>query len=270
MNVLLAIGGEEIQIRAPGAVIDFVARRYGPFVKARSRISDPDPIVVEITSRTRTFSSIIERSPNARVRACSAHELTIDGAITARYDMSARRGFIEHARNLGHIDAMLRVVLSLTLPFNNALLVHGAALNNPLFGAIALCGDSGTGKSTAAAAFGAACDELIVLRSENDTVNLYATPYWRGVPLCAPCQSVVCLLRGGDPAFAHERGAGAMRQLARHVVRFVSIEPTERAILRVLSLICESTPVMTARCPDGDAYIPYLSEKLTQTLRAAA
>ena len=148
--------------------------------------------------------------------------------------------------------------------------MHGAALTNPLFGVIALCGDSGAGKSTAAAALGAACDELIVLRPENGSVNLYASPYWRGVPLCAVCQSVVCLLRGGEPAFARQRGAEVMRHLAHHVVRFVFTEHTERAILRLLGLICKYTPVLTARCPEGDAYIPYLCEKLAQPLRAAA
>lgn len=257
-------------MKAPRAVLDFVVRRYGPFVKARSRTRDPDPIVIEIRSRTRTFSSIIEPSPNARVRVSPAHEITIEGAISGRYDVSTRRGFVQHARNLGDVDAMLRLVLSVSLPLRDALLVHGAALNNPLFGAVALCGASGTGKSTAAAAFGAACDELIVLRPENETVNLCATPYWRGIPLCAPCQGIVCLLRGGESAFAHQRGADAVRHLARHVVRFVSIEPAERAILRLMSLICEHTPVMTARCPEGDAYIPYLSEKLAHGLRAAA
>jgi hypothetical protein len=270
MNMLIAIGGEEIQINAPGAVIDCVARRHGPFVRARSRINDRAPIVIEVTSQTRAFSSIIERSPKARVRAPSPNEITIDGAITARYDVSARKGFIKHAKNLGDIDTMLRLVLSVTLPLANALLMHGAALNNSRFGAMALCGDSGAGKSTAAEAFGAACDELIVLRPENETVNLCATPYWRGVPLEAPCQGVVCLLRGGEPAFVHERGAGAIRQLTRHVVRFISFERTERAILRLLSLIAQRTPIMTARCPGGDAYIPYLSEKLTQMVCAAA
>jgi hypothetical protein len=270
MNMLLSIGGEEIQISAPGAVIDCAARRYGPFARARPRISDRAPIVIEVTSQTRAFSPIIERSPEARVRAPSAHEITIDGAITARYDVSARRGFIKYAKNLGDIDTMLRLVLSVTLPLADALLMHGAAVNNRLFGAMALCGDSGAGKSTAAEAFGAACDELVVLRPENETVHLCATPYWRGVPLEAPCRGVVCLLRGREPAFVHERGAGAIRQLARHVVRFVSLERTERAILRLLSLISQRTPVMIARCPCGDAYIPYLSEKLTQTACAAA
>jgi len=270
MNLLLAIGGQEIQIRAPGPVMDLVAQRYGPFAKPSSRPTDTVPIVVEVTGHARTFSSIIERSPRVRVSACSSHELTITGAISARYDLASRSGFIEHARNLGDIDTMLRLVLSVTLPLTGALLIHGAALNNPRFGAMALCGDSGAGKSTAAAAFGAACDELIVLRPENETINLYATPYWRGVPLCAPCQGVVCLLRGGEPAFAHQHGAGALRHLARHMVRFVSIEAVERAILRLLGLVCKHTPVTTARCPDGDAYIPYLTEKLAQPLSAAS
>src|ERR1041385_2870519 len=134
MNVLLAIGGEEIQIRAPGAVIDSVAQRYGPFVKGRCRTTDSSPIVIEVSGRTRTFSSVIQRSPNARVRASNAHETTVNGAISARYAVSARRGFIEQAHNLGDVGTMLRLVLSVTLPLGDALLMHGAALNNPRFG----------------------------------------------------------------------------------------------------------------------------------------
>ena len=137
MNLLLAIGGQEIQIRAPGPVMDLVAQRYGPFAKPSSRPTDTVPIVVEVTGHARTFSSIIERSPRVRVSACSSHELTITGAISARYDLASRSGFIEHARNLGDIDTMLRLVLSVTLPLTGALLIHGAALNNPRFGAMA-------------------------------------------------------------------------------------------------------------------------------------
>jgi hypothetical protein len=271
MRVLLAIAGEKIQVNAPSAIIDLVVRRYAAFaIKQPSACSNLSPIVIEVTSRTPTFSAYFERSPKARVLARNAREVTIDGAITGRYDIFARRGLVEQAQCLGDIDTMLRLILSIALPLGGGLLMHGAALNNPLFGAIALCGESGTGKSTAAAALGAACDELLVLRPENNTVNLCATPYWRGVPLCTPCQGAVCLTRGGEPAFAFEHGGEALRHLARHVVRFVPIEETERAIFALLTFVCKYTPVLSARCPEGDAYIPYLSEKLGQPLRAAA
>ena len=269
MTASLVIGGEKIEVSGPAAVVDLISQRFGPFVQARSCESSSSPIFIEVANETRT-SSIIERVPNVRITASGPDQITVDGAMTAHYFISARRGFIARADNLGHIDAMLRLVLSVALPLSGAVLMHGAALNNPLFGAIAVCGDSGAGKSTAAAAFGAACDELIVLRPENENVQLSATPYWRGTKLSAPCQTVVCLLRGGEPTLVHERGMTAMRRLARHVIRHVSIEPVDRAILQLLSLICKNTALMTARCPEGAAFIPYLSEKFTQMLHAAA
>jgi len=259
-----------IQIRAPDSVIGLLGQRFARFANGHSRICSANAIVIEIRSRTPTFPSSFERSPKPRVSVSSTGEITVEGTMTARYDLCARRGLVEHAYNLGDVDTMLRLVLSIALPLGGALLMHGAALNNPLFGAIALCGESGAGKSTAAAALGAACDELIVLRPENGTLHLYATPYWHGVPMCDVCQSVVCLLRGGEPAFAQQHGADAMRHLAHHVVRFVFTEPTERAILRLLGLICKTTPVLTARCPEGDAFTPYLYKMLAQPLQAAA
>jgi len=275
----LGAGGRPVILTARAA-----AEGGRPLEEARRRalyaagLPHADAIDVEIASTALAADLVPQAHAAGKTVMLSAHALHATppaAALLGLVDRAEALGadltkLVTHARNLGDIDTMLRLVLSVTLPLTGALLIHGAALNNPRFGAMALCGDSGAGKSTAAAAFGAACDELIVLRPENETINLYATPYWRGVPLCAPCQGVVCLLRGGEPAFAHQHGAGALRHLARHMVRFVSIEAVERAILRLLGLVCKHTPVTTARCPDGDAYIPYLTEKLAQPLSAAS
>jgi hypothetical protein len=156
----------------------------------------------------------------------------------------------------------MRLALSAALPLSGGLLLHGAALVRPDGRAVAVCGASGAGKSTAAHALGAACDELIVLRPGEDGVEILATPWWHGSPLRRRCDSILCLVRGGESGLVRHRGGAAARTLARHVVRYLALESIEPVILELVRRVCERASVATAACPEGDAFVPFLERSL--------
>lgn len=264
MTLGLSIGGEEICVVASPAVLAAIRRRFGPFVGSSSTRA---PILLEVRESPRGFSPAFEQPEQAQVRQVGPEEIAIEGSVRGRYQVAARRGFVEDASGLGALDCLLRVALSSALPLGGSLLLHGAALAGPGGGALALCGASGCGKSTAAAALGALCDELVVLRPVRGApsgVELRSTPYWQGQPLRARCDAVVCLLRGVRPELRWERGAAAARALAPHVVRYLALDRVERAILQLLGRVCESVQVATAACPEGDAFVPFLASCLRQ------
>ena len=270
MGLRLSIGGEEFRLAASPEVLGAVAERYGPFVTAATGTSrDRAPITIEIRCRPDRFAPAYERPVEAQARESAPGEITLAGAVCGHYSIAARQGSIEDASGLGAVDSLLRMALSAALPLDGALLLHGAALRKGRAGGIALCGASGSGKSTAAAALGAFCDELVVLRPTENGLELYSTPYWTGRPFRARCTAVVCLVRGGDPGVVRLRGAAAARALAPHVVRYVAVERIDRAVLGLLCSIGSCADVKLASCPEGDEFISFLTGKLRFEKNAA-
>lgn len=263
MSLNLSIGGEPIRIDAPPTILDAVGERYRRFLApAPERAGGPRPIHLEIRARPGHFSPRFEQPARIRVSEAAPGEIAMEGAVTGTFCLADREGYAEEPAGISAVDGLLRIGMSTALPMGGGLLLHAAGLGSPGDGAVALCGDSGTGKSTAGAALGASCDELVVLRPMPDGVDLHATPYWGGFPLRAPCRMVVCLLRGGKPRFVHLGGAAAVRSLLRYVVRYVAIRSVDHAILRLVCQVCERARVVTAVCPDGDAFVPFLKEQL--------
>ena len=128
---------------------------------------------------------------------------------------------------------------------------------------MALCGDSQSGKSTAAAALGGFCDELVILRLSETGLELLSTPYWAGRPLRCRCAAVIGLERGAAvPGFRRLRGASIARMLLRHIIRYVAAERVDRAILHAVGAIAESAQVAVASCPEGKAFVPFLRERI--------
>ncbi len=270
MQLSLSIGGEELCIAASLEVLGAIADRYGPFVTSASAVtSSRTPINIEIRCRPDRFLRAYERPVECHARESSPDEIAMEGAVRGHYSIGARLGSIEDASGLGAVDALLRIALSGALPLDGALLMHGAALHTDQDAGIALCGASGSGKSTAAAALGAFCDELVVLRPTRSGIEIHSTPYWVGRPYRSRCAAVVCLARGAQPGFAGLRGAVAVRTLASHVVRYVAIEKIDRAVLGLLCSISERVAVKLASCPEGDAFIPFLRGKLRIEKEAA-
>jgi hypothetical protein len=266
----LAIAGERFQFVSSSEILAAVAERFAPFATAppdapRSRT----PIVIEVRGRPGRFAPQYERPVEARILESAPGEFTIEGAVQGHYSVTARRGVIEDVSGLGAVDACLRLALSMALPLDGALLLHGAALRDGPDQGIALCGASGSGKSTAAAALGAYCDEHVVLRPTVSGLDLHSTPYWTGTPHRSRCATVVCLARGCNPGVVRLRGAAAVRALACHTVRYVAVERIDRAVLDLLCIVAARATVVSASCPEGDEFIPFLVDKL-QLRRAVA
>ncbi|HUS63500.1 MAG TPA: hypothetical protein VMZ28_03115 [Kofleriaceae bacterium] len=262
----LAVGGERIRLSGPPVLLDTVVARYGAFVGAAGRHA---PIALEVSLGER-FQPTHEREAGVRLIDAGGGVVCLDGAARGTFDLAERRGAVHGVTGLGPVDALLRAALSLTLPFDGALLVHGATV--PWHGrALVLCGASGAGKSTAGLALGAACDELTVLRPGPCGVTVEATPYWQGRPLAAPLAALVCLERAreGGPAFSALRGADAVRALASHVVRYMALPAVERAVLAEVARVCTNGSVSRATCPEGPAFLPFLTARL-QTATATA
>ena len=263
MSLSLSIGKEELHIVASPAILEAIVERYGSFVTSAPTVnSRRAPIIIEIMSRPNQFRPGYERPVEALVSESAPQEIAINGGVRGRYTIASRRGVIENVSGVGAVDAFIRIVLSVALPLGGALLVHGAALSNGRDPVIALCGNSGSGKSTAVTALGGFCDESVVLRPTKNDVELYSTPYWAGRPYRSRCGTVVFLERGGKPGFIRLGGTTAVRNLARHVVRCVAIEEIDRAILDLVCSISARVAVNLVSCPEGNEFIPFLERQL--------
>jgi hypothetical protein len=263
MSLALSIAGEEFSIVASAEVLGAVAERYAPFLTEGPGPGAPlPPIRIEVACRPGCFAPAYERPVEGEVRYSAPDAITLEGAVRGRYGFAARRGSIDEATGVGAVDALLRVALSAALPLAGGLLLHGAAIRDAGGGGLALCGASGAGKSTAAAAFGAFCDELVVIRPAGDILEVHSTPYWGGRPHRLRCAGVLCLKRGGEPGLVGLRGAAAARALARHVVRYAAVETIDRAVFDLLCLVGARGDVRLASCPEGSEFIPFLRARL--------
>ncbi len=259
----LSIGEEHLRIIAPRDVLASIRQRYGAFERsAPSLPSSGAPIVLEIRCRPGRFAPAYEHPVPVTAHLTGTDELVFAGEMAGRYSLVDRRGVIE-ATGLGAVDGLIRAALSVSLPLAGAVLLHGAALRNEAGEGVALCGDSRSGKSTAAAALGGFCDELVILRLSEVGLELQSTPYWAGRPLRCRCAAIIGLERGAAaPGFRRLRGASIARMLLRHVIRYVVAESVDRVILHSVGAIAERVEVAVASCPEGNAFVPFLSERI--------
>jgi hypothetical protein len=245
MSLGLSIAGCGFRIHGSEDVADAVCRRFGAFVAE-------GPTDVEISVEGRRFEPQFEELMPMTL-AWRGEVAVFDGMGHGEYHVRDRRGAIGDCGGMGAIDAMIRLALSAMLPERGALLLHGAALP----GGVALCGDSGTGKSTASAALGGACDELIAVTAE----DLCATPWWRGRPMRARLSRVLSLRRGGAERRALA-GTRAVRELLSHAVRYLPTPDGDRALLGAAAAVCGRVKVEILDCPEGGAFLPFLMEQL--------
>lgn len=259
----ISIGGTRIAIAASPRVLEAVNQRYGRFADpAAGAAPGEDVCHLEVREHSSRFRPRFEPAPAAARVECDGDRVVLSGCANGWYDTSARRGVVAGVTGLGGIDALVRVALSICLPLDGSLLVHAAALERAAGGGIALCGASGSGKSTARDAFDGACDELAVLRPAAPGIQIGSTPYWNGRPFRGHCRGVVCLERGGEPGVRVARGAEALRALSKHVVRYAPLPRIEAAVLRVAAEVSSRIHLTIATCPQGPAFIPFLSSQL--------
>ena len=270
----LCLGPRDVQVilRASAQVLAAVRLRYGAFEAATepsAATAIAPPTTIELTVRQGArFAPTLERESDAALTLDGQGAVTLRGTALGRFDLQTRSGWLDGVAGLGPIDSMLRAALSLVLPEAGALLLHGALVPSADGAATVFVGQSGAGKSTVARAFGAACDELVIVRPVGDSLRAWATPYWQGRPFEADCRTLVCLDRGA-PRVTTVRGAAAARLLAPHVVRYVAWPTAERAILAGVAATVERTQIVEAVCPTGDAFLPFLEQALAHKRVAA-
>src|SRR5262245_31251819 len=146
----LMIGRERLSISAPAGVLDAVRERYGAFEVPRLGRPEQAPIRLRVRSHPRGFAPSYE-FPCEVVTRLSGDEIVFEGGARGSYASAARRGAVRDASGVGAVDMLIRTALSAALPLSGALLMHGAAVPVGESLGLALCGASGSGKSTAAA-----------------------------------------------------------------------------------------------------------------------
>ncbi len=199
---------------------------------------------------------------SARLDAGDGRRLRLEGDVRGRLDLDTRTGAIAGRDGLAAADTLVRLALSSAAAECGWLLLHGAAIAADGGGWVLVLGQSGAGKSTAAAAFESFCDEWVFLRPAPAGAECASTPYWRGRPGRAECRAVVCLERGEPAVFARVAGAAALAALSHHVVRFAPLRGQDERMLELLAAIAAAVPVHRAACPSGGRYLPFLRNRL--------
>jgi len=264
MGLPLCIGGLELRIEGSPPFLDAAMERYAAFTADESSLSvSGRPIVIEARGELTASASSYTRQPISLSRGEAGDAIVLSGGARGIYHVDARQGFVEDAVDLVPVDALMRLALSTVLPLEGSLLLHAAAVRRQEGEGVALCGASGAGKSTANSSLGGGCDELAVIRlAEEGNVELWSTPFWHGRRFQARCSEVLCLSRSGEARIQRASGSAAVRLLARHVMRYVVDPELERAILRLVAGVCDRIPIREAACPEGAAFIPFLTKQL--------
>jgi hypothetical protein len=260
IGLSLEVAGVALAIQGPPSVLAALAGRFPAFVHRAGPAALTPAAWLEVRSADAAFAAVLDiRDAHTLAVESRRHgELGIVGTATGGFDVERRQGWLERAGNLGELDALIRLALSIVLPLEGGLLLHAAALSTPDGGALILCGASGAGKSTAARSFAdPLSDELAVVRGD----QVAGTPYWNGRARHAPLRRLV-LLERGTGEIERVGGGRAVAQLSAHVVRYAPHPEVDAAVLALCVRLCERLPVERIACPEGAGFLPFLSEAL--------
>lgn len=227
--ITVVLCGERIGLSGAPELERALATRYGAFVL------DGDADVRLELEIAPGFRGDYAAPAELFVELDGDERLVFEGEAEGSFPLAEGRGTLRGVRDLGAIDAVLRAVATQLGPRRGRLLLHG--LLAPVGdAALVLVGASGAGKSTAARALGAACDELVEVDAERAWAR--STPYWGARRVEAPVRALGVLGRSpAEGAVRRLRGADAVRLLAPHVVRYVTHPVTERAIFAQLATL---------------------------------
>ena len=260
MRLRLEIGGVGLDISGPSRVIEAM-RRFEPFAAPLDRTDD---VKLEIAEAHADFEPDLRLDQLLAVQAAvEPHGILLRGAVRGGYDRGVRRGWLEAPRNLGEVDGLVRLALSIELPRRGALLLHAAAVV-PLRrdGALVLAGASGAGKSTSASSLGRVLSDELSVVLVGGKPCVCGTPYWNGQPERAPLDRIVVLERGAAAAPETLAGGRAVAALAPHLVRYVADEALDREVFALAAELCERAHPTRLCCPEGDAFLPHLRNSL--------
>ncbi|RMH36851.1 MAG: hypothetical protein D6689_21640 [Deltaproteobacteria bacterium] len=188
----------EVRVRSPAAApIDAVAARYRRCARAGGQAA-PD-VTVDIEPAPELDASPPRGKAAAALRAEPApgeppglrlSRADVRGEVRVPRDGPVRARF--RAARPATTETAIRTALAIALPARGGLVLHasaaalGPAADAP---AVALCGDSGSGKTSIAAALVAAtggaklADELLVVRARPGGWRVFVAPFYDSEPL---------------------------------------------------------------------------------------
>jgi hypothetical protein len=170
--------------------------------------------------------------------------------LGARLRLTREAAHIENAASEYTLDSLLRVLLSVALPWQDGFLLHAATVLRE-GRAFVFMGRSGVGKSTVARHAPAGCvltDEISLVRRVDGCWHACGTPFWgefraAGQQKHAPVAGIYLLVQAARNCAERLAPAGALRALLPNVL-FFSLEREQRqALLRVTSELAASLPV---------------------------
>lgn len=163
-------------------------------------------------------------------------------AFSAGVDLERGRITIDGPRAVYPLDLVLRFLL--TELAEDSLIVHAAALAEGVRGWIC-AGPPGCGKSTLAGLFPgkALCDELALVRVDDDRVEVEALPFWNATPGRAVLRGIHLLRHGIRDRRDRLPGTTALRQLGAQVLWPVHRREALGRAFELLAELVERVPV---------------------------
>lgn len=255
-RVDLEIGGMGFEIEVLARMAASVRQRYAGFERPPGERGPTAPglRLSALEEGDGEYVDFVQAPAHVQVDGHDDRRLRFWGGCAGSIDLPAGCGTLESTAGLGGVDALLRLSLSTLAPTLGWVVLHGAAIEAAGGGWILLLGRSGAGKSTAAAAFASACDDLVLARSSGEVVEAASTPWWNGRPGRAECRGFVCLERSEAPGAERLRGSHAFRAVLSHVVRHVPHEAVDRATFARLGAMIERAPTVRVRAATGASY----------------
>ena len=258
----LTVGNLAFDLDVPPALEAVARRKYAGFIRDASDEIAARPLRLRVTRSASLPEIEPMRLPRLHLERIDADRVAMIGDSPGELDLANGYGEVDGRYPLAGLDALLRLALSLISPRNGWLLFHGAALAVRDERWAVLLGRSGAGKSTAARAFDAYCDELVLARPHAAGCEVASTPYWNGRAGRAPCAALVCLDKGGTIGIRPLRGGDIARSLAPHLVRHIALPDGEEATMTLLCEVARNTAVFEIGCPTGPRYLPFLEQAL--------
>jgi hypothetical protein len=253
------IGGMQFALETSARLARPIRARYAGFCQPAFQASSSRPFRLRAKGREERDAPSLLDIATGRLTPSRGARLRVSGAYRGYMDRGARRGALAGADGLMAADSLLRLALSVCAPEAGWVPLHGAAIRTVRGGFIALVGQSGSGKSTAARAFASLCDECVLLGARDGGVECASTPYWGGRHSeTANCRAIICLERGSTGSLRPVARAAAVAALAPHVVRFAHVDDLDRRLFASLCALGRGAVVYRATCPAAADYLPYL------------